>query len=69
MWVHADGVQKDVEAEVKEAVFVGASCLLRSVFEDFEEFESRVEYSVDLLNEIGLTHRAIFAGEAFPNDF
>lgn len=65
MWVHADGVQKDVEAEIKEAVFVGASCLLRSVFEDFEEFESRVEYSVDLLNEIGLTHRAIFAGEAF----
>jgi len=65
MWVHADGVQKDVEAEIKEAIFVGASCLIRRVFEDFEEFESTGEYSVDLLNEIGLTHRAIFAGEAF----
>ena len=39
MWVHANGVQKDVDADIKEAIFVGASCLIRTIFEEFEEFE------------------------------
>ena len=65
MWIHADGVQKDVQSEIKEAIFVGASCLLRTIFEEFEEFEGVTEYSVDIVNEANLTQRTIFAGEAF----
>lgn len=65
MWVHADGVEKDVHTKTKEAIFSGAACCLRSVFEDYEEFESTMVFSVDLINESNLTQRAIFAGEAF----
>ncbi len=65
MWVHANGVQKDVQSEIKEAVFAGASCLIRSVFEDFEEFENTTEYSVDLVELASMTQRTIFAGETF----
>ena len=65
MWVHADGVQKDVQSEVKEIMFVGASCLICSIFEDFEEFEDRLEYTVDLINDVSLTQRTVFAAETF----
>lgn len=65
MWVHGNGVQKDVDADIKEAIFVGASCLIRTIFEDFEAFENNTEYSVDLVNESSLTQRTIFAGETF----
>lgn len=65
MWVHANGVQKDVDADIKEAIFVGASCLIRTIFEEFEEFEGITEYSVDIVNEASLTQRTIFAGETF----
>ena len=65
MWVHGNGEQKDVQSEIKEAVFAGASCLLRTVFEDYEAFENTANYSVESIAETALSQRAIFAGEAF----
>ena len=65
MWVHPDGTQKDVRAEIKEAVFHGASCLIRTIFEEYEAFESEAKFSVDLITEANLAQRAIFAGETF----
>ena len=65
MWVHADGVQKDVQMEIKAALFPGAACLLRSTFEDFEAFDNSVEYSIDLLTNANMAQRTVFAGEAF----
>ncbi|MBU88872.1 MAG: hypothetical protein CMA57_00525 [Euryarchaeota archaeon] len=65
MWVHPNDTQKDVQAEIKEAVFHGASCLLRTIFEEYEAFESEANFSVDLITEANLAQRAIFAGETF----
>ena len=65
MWVHANGVEQDVRSDFKEAIFPGASCLIRRVFEEYEEFESDTNFSMDLLSQSNLTQRAIFAGEAF----
>jgi hypothetical protein len=65
MWIHADGVQKDVQSEIKEAIFIGASCLIRTIFEEYEDFETFTQYSVDIVNEANLVQRTIFAGETF----
>lgn len=65
MWVHPDDTQKDVQAEIKEAVFHGGACLLRNIFEEYEAFESEAKFSVDLISEASLAQRAVFAGETF----
>jgi hypothetical protein len=54
-----------VQGEIKEAIFIGASCLIRTIFEEYEAFESDAEFSVDLISDAGLAQRAIFAGETF----
>ena len=64
-WLHSNGVFMDVNAEVKEAIFPGASCLLRTIFEDYEEYENEANFSILLLGDINRAQRAIFAGEAF----
>ena len=65
MWIHTDGVNKDVQGEVKEAIFIGASCLIRTIFEEYEDFETVTQYSVDIVKEANLVQRTIFAGETF----
>tara|TARA_B100001093_G_scaffold317834_1_gene303223 strand:- start:33 stop:704 length:672 start_codon:yes stop_codon:yes gene_type:complete len=65
MWVHPNDTQKDVQAEIKEAVFHGGACLLRTIFEEYEAFEAEAKFSVDLITEANLAQRAIFAGETF----
>jgi hypothetical protein len=65
MWVHSNGIAQDVHSDFKEALFPGAACLIRSVFEEYEEYESESVFSVDLINQASLAQRAIFAGEAF----
>jgi hypothetical protein len=65
MWVHSDGVARDVESDFKEALFPGAACLIRDVFEEYEAYEAKSVFSVDLINQASLAQRAIFAGEAF----
>ena len=64
-WIHSNGAFMDVNAEIKEAIFPGAACLLRTVFEDYEEYESAAEFSIELIHDISRAQRAIFAGEAF----
>ena len=64
-WLHSNGVFMDVNAEVKETIFPGAACLLRTIFEDYEEYESEAEFSIELINDISRAQRAIFAGETF----
>jgi hypothetical protein len=65
MWVHTDGVHKDVNQDIKKVLWPGASCVIRHVFEDFETYENDTEYSCELIGLSGLTQRAIAAGEAF----
>ena len=65
MWVHANGVEQDVDGGFKEAIFPGAACLIRAVFEEYECFEEGTEFSMDLINQSNLVQRAVFAGEAF----
>ena len=65
MWVHANGIEQDIHSDFKEAIFPGAACLIRTVFEEYEDFEDGMEYSVELINQSNLTQRAVFAGEAF----
>ncbi|MBK37919.1 MAG: hypothetical protein CMB45_02900 [Euryarchaeota archaeon] len=65
MWVHANGIEQDVHSDFKEAIFPGAACLLRTIFEEYESFEEEKEFSVELINQTNLTQRAVFAGEAF----
>ena len=65
MWVHADGIQKDVERDIKKMLWPGASCIVRQVFEDFETYENNTEYSCDLIALSNLSQRAIAVGEAF----
>ncbi len=64
-WLHSNGVFMDVNAEVKETIFPGAACLIRTIFEDYEEYESNAEFSIELINDISKAQRAIFAGETF----
>lgn len=64
-WLHSNGVFMDVNAEVKETIFPGAACLLRTIFEDYEEYENKAEFSIELINDISRAQRAIFAGETF----
>lgn len=64
-WLHSNGAFMDVNAEVKEALFPGAACLLRTVFDDYEEFENNADFSIELLNDVSKSQRAIFAGETF----
>ena len=63
MWVHANGIEQDIHSDFKEAIFPGAACLIRTVFEEYEDFEDGMEYSVELINQSNLTQRAVFAGE------
>ena len=65
MWVHANGIEQDVHSDFKEAIFPGAACLLRSVFEEYENFEEVSQFSIEVINQSNLTQRAVFAGEAF----
>lgn len=65
MWVHANGVEQDVHSGFKEAVFPGAACLVRSVFDEYENFEEESEFSMELITQSNIVQRAIFAGEAF----
>ena len=64
-WLHSNGIFMDVNAEVKEAIFPGASCLLRTIFEDYEEYGNEANFSIPLLGDINRAQRAIFAGETF----
>mgnify|MGYP005630763203 FL=1 len=65
MWVHANGVQKDVNRDIKKLLWPGVSCVIRHVFEDFETYENDTLFSCDLITLSNLTQRAIAAGEAF----
>ena len=38
MWVHANGIEQDIHSDFKEAIFPGAACLIRTVFEEYEDF-------------------------------
>lgn len=64
-WLHGNGILMDVSAEVKELLFPGVSCLLRTIFEDYESFENEAEFSHEFLEDISRGQRAIFAGETF----
>jgi len=64
-WLHSNGILTDVNSEVKEIIFPGAACLLRSIFEDYEEYESKADFTIELIEDISRAQRAIFAGEAF----
>ena len=64
-WLHNNGIFRDVNAEVKELLFPGVSCLLRTVLEDYESFDNEAEFSHEFLGHISRGQRAVFAGEAF----
>ena len=44
MWVHANGVQKDVHSEIKEAIFPGASCFFAVSLKTTKNFEKESSF-------------------------
>ena len=64
MWVF-DGVEKDIDVDVKRVIWPGASCLIKQVFDDYESYEDNTEYMHEVIEMASLKQRCIAAGEAF----
>ena len=65
-WLHSNGAFMDVNAEIKEALFPGAACLLRTVFDDYEEFENNADFSIELLNDVSKS-QGYFCWRSIPS--
>jgi len=66
MWKFGDKETRALTKEEKTVIWTGATCVLVSLFDEFEEMDiNKMHLGVELLDRLGHSNRAFFAAETF----